>query len=192
MIPFMKSKQLALAIGVILWVLSSRADGIGDQVPPITWGSATNGLRAGVRVQQVLKGGSDAVCQTVIYFGITNLTTEVRAYCPKTEELFLAELIDSKGRPVPKTNLGARFGRAPAPQAHLSDRPPGGPRRWQICIVTADHDNQVAHFNIMDHFSTPEPGMYRLTVGLRIYERGTNGMLSLFRLPAVSLPVRVP
>jgi len=82
-IPFMKSKQLALAIGVILWVLSSRADGIGDQVPPITWGSATNGLRAGVRVQQVLKGGSDAVCQTVIYFGITNLTTEVRA-CSRT------------------------------------------------------------------------------------------------------------
>jgi hypothetical protein len=188
----MKSKQLALGIGVILWVLSSRADGVADQVPPITWGSATNGLRAGVRIQEVLKGGSDAVCRTVIYFGVTNLATEVRAYCPKNEELFLAELIDSKGRPVPKTNLGARFGRAPAPHAKLSDRPRGGPNRWQICIVTADRENQVSNFNIMDHFSTPKPGMYRLTIELRMYERGTNGMLSLFRLPAVSLPVRVP
>jgi hypothetical protein len=188
----MKSKQLALAIGVILWVLSSRADGVADQVPPIIWGSTTNGLRAGVGLQRSLKEGSDVKCLTVIYFGITNLATEVRAYCPKTEELFSAELIDSRGTPVPKTRLGASFGRAPAPHAKLSDRPPGGPKRWQICIVTADHENQVADFNIMDYFSTPEPGMYRLTVELRLYERGTNGTLNLFRPPVVSLSVRVP
>ncbi len=125
-----------------------RPDGIGDQAPPIVWGPATNGLRAGVRLQQSLKEGSDVECLTVIYLGITNIATEVRAYCPKTEELFLAGLIDSKGRPVPKTRLGTSFGRAPAPHAKLSDRPPGGPKRWQLCIVTVDRENQVAHFNI--------------------------------------------
>jgi hypothetical protein len=117
---------------------------------------------------------------------------EVRAYCPKSEELFLADLIDGKGRPVPKTGLGERFGRAPAPQAQLRDRPPGGPKRWQLCMVTADHESQVAYFNIREHFSTLDPGVYRLRVELRLYRQGTNGMLNLFKLPVVSLPVSLP
>jgi hypothetical protein len=165
---------------------------MGGDVPPIIWGSATNGLRAGVRLQQSLKEGGDVECLTVVYFGVTNLATEVRAYCPKNEELCLAELMDSKGRLVPKTRLGAKFGRAPAPRAKLSDRPTGGPRRWQLCSTTPGRESQVAHFNIAEHFSISEPGTYRLSIELRMYRQGVNGQLDIFVLPTVSLPVKVP
>jgi hypothetical protein len=188
----MKSKELAVAISLTLCVSFLRADGIAREPPPIRWGPVTNGLRAGLCIQQSLKSGSDATCQTIIYVGTTNLSTEVRAYCPKTEELFLAELIDSRGRQVPKTRLGARFGRVPSPEAQLKDRPRGGPKGWQICIVTADHENQVGHFNAKDHFLIAEPGTYRLRVQVRLYRQGGSGQLELFMLPAVTVPVTVP
>jgi hypothetical protein len=188
----MQSKELAVAVGLTLCVSFLRADGVANEPPPIRWGSVTNGLRAGVRLQQNLKSGSDATCQTIIYVGTTNSSAEVRAYCPKAEELFMAELMDSQGRQVPKTRLGGRFGRAPSPEAELKDRPRGGPKRWQICIVTAGHENQVGHFNISDHFLIRKAGNYQLVLELRLYRQKENGKLGLVRLPAVGLPFRVP
>jgi len=188
----MNANTLSLAACLILCTTLLRAELTSGSAPPITWGLATNDILAGVRVQRSFKHGGDAVCQTVIYVGTTNSSKQIRAYCPKPTELFLAELFDRRAEQVPRTKLGAKFGQDPPPIAHLKDKPGGGPGRWNICIATSDREEQVGHFNISEHFLTAEPGAYRLRIELRLYLQVPNGELVLFRLPTVTLAVPVP
>jgi hypothetical protein len=113
-------------------------------------------------------------------------------HSPNQEQIFAAELFDNKGKPVQKTRLGAKYGRAAPPLTDLGHRPRPGPGSPLIWVPSADHDLQVAHFNLLEHFLVKEPGSYKLTVELRMYRQEGNGRLRLVKFPVVTVPVRIP
>jgi hypothetical protein len=188
----MNPTNLVCSVVLILRVATVICKGSPQSSPFLTWGDATNGVRAGVHLQEALRQGNEAACQTIIYLGAVAGFAGAKVFCPTARQIFTANLTDSHGAKVTKTMIGNRFGDDPTPIAQMSDRPGAGPRRWLVCIPSADHETQVAAFNLVEHFKMQGPGLYTLTVRVRLYEQRGDGTLQLFKLPPVNVEVRVP
>ena len=187
----MNEKHVMLSICIVLLGSVPICAGPGTTDTFLKWGTATDGLRAAVHVQESFRSTSDTACQTIVYVGAAASSVGPKLFLPTIGERFVADLTDSEGRSVARTPAGKLFGKDPPRIAHVSDKPRGGPNRWSVLLPSATHETQIANFDILQYFQAHAPGVYHLTVTVRLY-RQEGGTLHLVELPSTVAEVRMP
>lgn len=165
-------------------------------------------LRAGVDAREGVVVLSGQPLKTLNYATLNVFTDSPQVWVgvPPFHESVILSMTGSNGVAVPKTAKGASLGQP------LTLKPATTWFRWAgnrrnpwfkvystegsiEMIILADQEKYATHgFFVVDpteYFSIKNPGLYQLTVTLRLYVVDTNAYLKPITLPPVTVPMHV-
>ena len=155
---------------------------------PITWGPKLNGIRVGMRVEN-LHYRADAPKQPVCVIYAENIgTNDIRnLVVPEPENAIFATILDAKGNQIKKTRRGKQFGSSEL-HAALFSGPHSTRHRNNIRpLFVGNPPLQMTMFNIWEHFEIPAWDKYTVSVCLRVYLVRQDGVMQPVSLPQVNI-----
>ena len=156
----------------------------------ITWGQATNGIRAGIKLEPTSSGTSSHIYVayteahvSALLSGI-NSTNLVRYNTPSPNQAFDAILRNNLGREVTKTTDGKEYGK-PLP------RRTGYRRRGWLALLPKPMN--LGTFVIEKHFEVGKSSeTYELAVTVSLFSYVRGKQLEAVKLPPVRVFVSLP
>jgi hypothetical protein len=175
---------------------------------PKTLTPLTASLRAGINARDgvVVVSGQPLKVQRPTELLLFTESTQVWLGLPPFNESGIVSMTDSNGIPVPKTPKGLALGQPLKLMPQTTWIRWGGNNRnpWVKIFRTASREIMTigsgmeklssTGYLVLDptqYFSIEKPGLYKLTVSLRLYAVDTNTFLKPITLPPVSVDVRV-
>lgn len=165
-------------------------------------------LRAGIDARDgvIILSGQPLKVSNPAGFHVFTDSIQAWAGIPPFNESVILSMTDSNGMPVPKTVKGLALGQALTlkPETRWMTWDMNNRNPWFKIYSTADFElmkigtgqekyASPGYFvvNPTQYFSIKTPGLYKLTVTLRLYVVDTNTYLKSITLPPVTVPVRL-